>query len=55
MGPGKWLYIVAGVVMTYGMLWSILGPFIARRFEARTRTELDTIVANAAAIGETSP
>jgi hypothetical protein len=48
-GPGAWFYIVVAVVAADGILWNFLGPMIARSLEARTRNELDTLLANAAA------
>ena len=48
-GPGKWFYIVVAVVAADGIVWNFLGPWIARRLEARTRSELDSLLANAAA------
>ena len=51
MGPGWWIGLVVGIVAADAMLWLVLGPFIAKKLEARTRTELDTLVVNAAGIG----
>jgi len=48
-GPGKWFYIFVTVVAAEGIVFTFLAPFIARRIETRTRTELDTLLANAAA------
>jgi hypothetical protein len=49
LGPGNWFYLVVAVVAADGILWNFLGPYIARRLETRTRTELDTLLVNAAA------
>ena len=48
-GPGNWFYIVVAIVAANGILWNFLGPFIARHLETRTRADLDTLLANAAA------
>lgn len=49
-GPGHWFYVVVALVAAEGIAWNFLGPFIARRIEARTRSELDTLLANAASM-----
>jgi hypothetical protein len=51
MGPGWWIAIVACVVAADGMLWLLLGPFIAKHLEAKTRNALDTLLVNAAGMG----
>lgn len=48
-GPGNWFYIVVAVVAANGILWNLLGPLLTRHFETRTRADLDTLLANAAA------
>lgn len=52
LGPGPWLAMVAVPVGLNVALWLVLGPWMARRFKARTDRALDALLANMVAAGE---
>ena len=53
-GPGNWIFGVAAVTGGNALLWMLLGPWMARKFRARTCSGLDALLANMVAVGESA-
>lgn len=52
LGPGNWIFAVAGAAGGNAVLWLLLGPLVARGIRARTCSGLDSLLANMVVVGE---
>jgi hypothetical protein len=53
-GPGDWMFAVAAPMGVMAIIWSVLGPLMARSFRARTERALDTLLSNMVSVGESA-
>lgn len=51
IGPGAWMGIVAAVVLVNGVVWLILGPWMARSIRSRTEHALEALLAKMVSVG----